>query len=36
MIKLKILGSSSKGNCFILYDDDKNLIIDCGVKNTID
>lgn len=36
MLKLKVLGSSSKGNCFILYDNDKNLIIDCGCKNTIE
>lgn len=36
MLKLKVLGSSSKGNCFVLYDNDKNLIIDCGCKNTIE
>lgn len=36
MLKLKILGSSSKGNCFVLYDNDNNLIIDCGCKNTIE
>lgn len=35
MISLKVLGSSSKGNCFILNDDDRNIIIDCGVKNTV-
>lgn len=34
MLKLKILGSSSKGNCFVLYDNEENIIIDCGVKNT--
>lgn len=36
MLKLRILGSSSHGNCFVLYDNEENLIIDCGCKNTIE
>jgi phosphoribosyl 1,2-cyclic phosphodiesterase len=31
-MKLKVLGSSSKGNCYILENDSEALIIECGVK----
>lgn len=34
MLKLKIIRSSSKGNEFVLEDNNRNIIIDCGVKNT--
>lgn len=35
MLKLKILGSSSAGNCFALYDNEENIILDYGCKNTM-
>jgi len=28
---LKVLGSSSKGNCFILENEEESLIIECGI-----
>lgn len=31
-MKLKILGSSSKGNCYILENESEALLIECGVK----
>lgn len=31
-MKLKVLGSSSKGNCYILENDTEALIIECGVN----
>lgn len=31
-MKLKILGSSSSGNCYILYNDTEALIIECGIR----
>ena len=31
-MQLKILGSSSKGNCYILENDSESLIIECGVN----
>lgn len=31
-MRLKIIGSSSKGNCYILENDETALIIECGVK----
>jgi phosphoribosyl 1,2-cyclic phosphodiesterase len=31
-MRLKIIGSSSKGNCYILENDTEALIIECGVK----
>ena len=31
-MQLKILGSSSKGNCYILENDNEALIIECGVR----
>lgn len=31
MLILKVLGSSSKGNCYLLTCNDETLILDCGV-----
>ena len=31
-MKLSILGSSSKGNCYILENEHEALIIECGIK----
>lgn len=31
-MKLKVLGSSSKGNCYLLQGEKETLIIECGVK----
>ena len=31
-MKLKVLGSSSKGNCYILEDEKNIVIIDCGIS----
>lgn len=31
-MRLKILGSSSSGNCYILYNNTEALIIECGVR----
>lgn len=31
MLSLKILGSSSKGNCYILENNDTKIMLDCGV-----
>lgn len=31
-MKLKVLGSSSKGNCYILGNDSESIIIECGVN----
>jgi phosphoribosyl 1,2-cyclic phosphodiesterase len=31
-MQLNILGSSSKGNCYILENDSEALIIECGVR----
>lgn len=31
MLSLKILGSSSKGNCYILENNDTKILLDCGV-----
>lgn len=31
-MRLKVLGSSSKGNCYILYNGNESLIIECGVR----
>lgn len=39
MLKLKVYGSSSSGNCFILDDGNEQIMIDCGVskiENKID
>lgn len=33
MLKLKILGSSSKGNCYLLSSDITSILLDCGVKH---
>lgn len=32
MLKLKVLGSSSLGNCYILENDTEELMIECGVR----
>jgi len=29
---LKVLGSSSKGNCYLIYDDNEVLILECGIR----
>lgn len=34
-MKLKVLSSSSAGNCYFLYNDHEVLIIECGVKATL-
>jgi phosphoribosyl 1,2-cyclic phosphodiesterase len=31
-MRLKVLGSGSKGNCYILYSQDETLIIECGLS----
>ena len=31
MLKLKVLGSSSKGNCYLLENNDTKILLDCGV-----
>ena len=31
-MKLKILGSSSNGNCYVLETRNESLIIECGVR----
>ena len=33
-MRLMVLGSSSKGNCYILQNDNESLIIECGVNIT--
>lgn len=35
MLKLKIIGSSSKGNCYILQSDTTSIMLDCGCKKVI-
>lgn len=34
MLKLTVLGSSSKGNCYVIGDDTTKLVIDIGVKGS--
>ena len=36
MLKLKIIGSSSKGNCYILQSNTTSIMLDCGCKKIID
>ncbi len=36
MLKLKVMGSSSKGNEYVLQNNKSTIILDCGVKNTKD
>lgn len=36
MIKLKVYGSSSKGNSYIIETDNGSIMLDCGVKNIHD
>lgn len=31
-MKLKVVGSGSKGNCYIVHNDEEALIIECGVR----
>lgn len=33
MLMAKFYGSSSKGNCLVLEDNDSSIMVDCGVKN---
>lgn len=33
MLKVNFYGSSSKGNCLVLEDNDSAIMVDCGVKN---
>lgn len=35
MLKLKIIGSSSKGNCYILKSNTTSIMLDCGCKKVI-
>lgn len=32
MLTLKVLGSSSKGNCYLLTYNKETLILDCGIS----
>lgn len=36
MLSLKIIGSSSKGNCYILKSNTTSIMLDCGCKKIID
>jgi phosphoribosyl 1,2-cyclic phosphodiesterase len=31
-MRLKVIGSGSKGNCYLLYNDEETLIIECGIN----
>lgn len=33
MLNLKVIGSSSKGNCYVLTNNDTSIMLDCGVKS---
>lgn len=33
MLKIDFYGSSSKGNCLVLEDNENSIMVDCGVKN---
>lgn len=33
MLKLVVYGSSSKGNCYVLSNNDTSIMLDCGIKN---
>lgn len=33
MLKMLCYGSSSKGNCFTIEDNNGMIMLDCGVKN---
>lgn len=33
MMSINVIGSSSKGNCYILSTSDTKIMLDCGVKN---
>lgn len=33
MLKLKVINSSSKGNCYVLSNNDIEIMLDCGYKN---
>lgn len=33
MLMIKFYGSSSKGNCLVLEDNNNSIMVDCGVKN---
>jgi len=33
MLTLKVLGSSSKGNCYVLENNDTSIMLDCGVDH---
>lgn len=35
MLKLKIIGSSSKGNCYILKSNTTSIMLDCGCKKVV-
>lgn len=36
MLKMLCYGSSSKGNCFTIEDDNGMIMLDCGIKNISD
>ena len=33
MLTLQVLGSSSKGNCYVLTNNDTSIMLDCGVDS---
>lgn len=35
MLMLKVFGSSSKGNCYLLDNGKTKILLDCGVKNIL-
>lgn len=36
MLAIEILGSSSKGNSYILKNNNSGIMLDCGVMNSFD
>ena len=36
MLMLKVIGSSSKGNCYILESNKSSLMLDCGILKIIE
>lgn len=35
MLKVEILGSGSKGNCYILSNKDTSIMLDCGSRKIL-
>lgn len=36
MLMLKVIGSSSKGNCYIFETNNSSLMLDCGILKLIE